>query len=104
MPKPSLDEYLARLESMVDDEFGMRMREHFQDIAGSSELAMLECPSGDELELIRRAVAIMTPDEKSRADVLMDEEVEKIAKDAMVDQAVFAIFINGYALFCKRVR
>ena len=34
---------------------------------------------------------------------LADEQIQKIAADALIDPANFAIFINGYALHCKRV-
>jgi hypothetical protein len=70
---------------------------------GTSELAMLVAPTSDELSQLRRAVAIMTPGEKQDADRLSDEQIEKIAADAHVDPANFAIFMNGYALICKRV-
>lgn len=88
---------------MVDDEFGQRIRQQFQDNRGSSELAMLETPNSDELEQLKRAVAIMTAEEKNNAANLTDEQVQKIAADANVDPGIFAIFINGYALECKRV-
>ena len=45
----------------------------------------------------------MTPDEINYADTLTDEQVQKIADDAQIDPAVFAIFINGYTLHYKRV-
>jgi len=45
----------------------------------------------------------MTPDEKQKADSLTDEQIQRIASDAQVDPANLAIFINGYALHCKRV-
>jgi len=45
----------------------------------------------------------MTPAEKQDADRLSDEQIERIAADAHVDPANFAIFMNGYALVCKRV-
>jgi len=64
---------------------------------------MLVAPTGDELLELRRAVAIMTPAEKQGADRLSDEQIERIAVDAHVDPANFAIFMNGYALVCKRV-
>jgi hypothetical protein len=64
---------------------------------------MLAAPTARELEELRRAVAIMTPGEKDAADRLSDEQIEKIAVDARVDPANFAIFMNGYALLCKRV-
>ena len=64
---------------------------------------MLAAPSTKELEQLKKAVAIMTPDEKQNADHLTDEQIYKIANDAQVDPANFAIFINGYALHCKRV-
>jgi len=104
MEKPTLEKYLERLASMVDDDFGQRLRSQFKDISGSSELAMLASPSSEELAQLTRAVAIMTAIEKSKADSLDDEQVEQIAKDALVDVALFAMFINGYSLFCQRVR
>ena len=79
------------------------VRSQFKDIKGSSELAMLAAPSSDELEQLKKAVAIMTTDEKQNADSLTDEQIQKIAVDARIDPGIFAIFINGYALHCKRV-
>jgi len=64
---------------------------------------MLAAPSIEELEQLKKAVAIMTPDEKEKADSLTDEQVQRIAADARIDPANLAIFINGYALHCKRV-
>ena len=79
------------------------IRNQFKDIKGSSELAMLAAPSDEELQQLRKAVAIMTPAEKKSADRLTDEQVQKIAADAQIDPAIFAIFINGYILHSKRV-
>lgn len=78
------------------------MREQFKDNEGISELGMLASPTAQELEQLRRAVAIMTPDEKAKAANLIDDQVRKIADDAKVDPALFAIFINGYALHRKK--
>jgi len=44
------------------------IRSQFKDIEGSSELAMLAAPSAEELEQLKKAVAIMTPAEKQKAD------------------------------------
>jgi signal recognition particle GTPase len=79
------------------------VRERFRDIKGSSELAMLAAPSNEELEQLKRAVAIMTADEKNFADKLTDEQIHRIAADAGIEAANLAIFINGYALHSKRV-
>ena len=79
------------------------VRDQFKDIAGSSELAMLASPTKQELEQLEKAVAIMTPSERQNADKLNDEQIQKIASDAGIDAGNFAIFINGYALNCKRV-
>jgi hypothetical protein len=62
---------------------------------------MLASPTAEELEQLRRAVAIMTVDEKQNADKLIDEQIHKIAADAQVDPGLLAIFINGYALHVK---
>ena len=79
------------------------IRKQFKDIEGASELAMLAAPSTEELEQLKKAVAIMTPAEKQNAENLTDEQIHKIATDAGIDPANFAIFINGYSLHCKRV-
>ena len=64
---------------------------------------MLAAPSTEELEQLKKAVAIMTPAEKQNAENLTDEQIHKLATDAGIDPANFAIFINGYSLHCKRV-
>jgi signal recognition particle GTPase len=79
------------------------IRNQFKDIEGGSELAMLAAPNKEELEQLKRAVAIMTTSEKEKAESLTDEQIQRIAADAEVDPANLAIFINGYALHCKRV-
>ncbi len=102
-PKISLDQYLAKVARFCDNEYGSQVRGVFQDMAGASELAMLAAPTAAELAQLQRAVAIMTRSEKQTADRLSDEQIERIAADAKVDPAIFAIFMNGYALVCKRV-
>ena len=87
----------------TDEAYGKQMRSQFRDIKGTSELAMLHSPSTDELEQLKKAVAIMTPAEKQNASDLTDDQIQKIAADAKIDPGVFAIFINGYNLECKRV-
>ena len=101
--KISIEKYLKKLARFAGSDYGNMIREQFKDIDGASELAMLAAPSADELEQLEKAVAIMTPDEKNNADTLTDEQVQKIAADAQIDPAVFAIFINGYTLHYKRV-
>ena len=86
----------------VDDEYGRQIRQNFADNKGSAELAMLVSPTGDELKQLKKAVAIMTPDEKENAEKLDDEQVSKIAEDAKIDPCILAIFINGYSLHCKK--
>jgi signal recognition particle GTPase len=85
-------------------DYGNMIRSRFKDIKGGSELAMLVAPSVEELEQLKRAVAIMTPDEKEKADSLTDEQVQRIAADARIDPANLAIFINGFALHRKNCR
>ncbi len=101
--KISIEQYLKKVGRFSDSEYGRLIRNQFKDIKGSSELAMLAAPSAEELEQLKKAVAIMTPDEKQNADSLTDEQTQRIAADAQVDPANFAIFMNGYALHCKRV-
>jgi len=102
-PKISIDEYIQRLTRFAGSDYGRLVRSQFQDNEGNSELAMLVAPSIEELEQLKKAVAIMTPAEKENAANLTDEQVQKIASDAQVDPANLAIFINGYTLHCKRV-
>jgi hypothetical protein len=85
------------------NKYGEQIRKQFEDIQGGSELAMLASPSKNELEQLKKAMAIMTPREKKEADKLTDEQIQKIAADARIDPAVFAIFMNGFVLHCKRV-
>ena len=101
--KISLDLYLKKVARFAGSDYGQMVREQFKDMEGASELAMLVAPRPEELEQLEKAVAIMTPDEKKSADTLTDEQVQKIAADAQIDPAVFAIFINGYILHYKRV-
>jgi len=76
------------------------VQQYLEEVA---ELAMLACPTAEELQELRRAVAIMTPAERQNAETLSDEQIERIAADARIDRANLAIFFNGYALTCKRV-
>ena len=99
----TLVQYLQKVALFTDEAYGRQIRSQFRDIKGSSELAMLQSPSGAEIEQLKKAVAIMTPAEKESASDLADEQIQKIAADANIDAGVFAIFINGYNLECKRV-
>jgi hypothetical protein len=101
--KISVEEYLEEVARFCDNQYGNRVRGRFKDVRGTSELAMLVAPTSEELAQLRRAVAIMTPRERQDADRLSDEQIERIAVDAQIDPANFAIFMNGYALACKRV-
>jgi len=89
---------------MAGDPFGRQIREHFKDFRGSSELGMLASPTQDELEDLKRAVAIMTPAECAGAHELTDAQVAVIASDAGVNPAMFSIFVNGYALERRNTR
>jgi hypothetical protein len=100
--KISIEEYLERVARFSGSDYGKMIRTQFQDIHGDSELAMLTAPSVEEVDELRKAIAIMTPDEKQNAENLTDEQVQKIAADAQIDPANLAIFINGYALHFKR--
>ncbi|MFQ6034530.1 MAG: hypothetical protein ACE5NM_01615 [Sedimentisphaerales bacterium] len=93
---------MEKITRFSGNEYGKAVRGQFKDIKGSSELAMLAAPSAEELEQLRKAVAIMTPNEKENAADLTDEQIQRLAADADIDPANLAIFINGYALYCKR--
>jgi hypothetical protein len=99
----TIEQYLARVARFVGHDYGQMVRGQFADQQGSSELAMLVSPSRSELEQLQRAVAIMTDREKADAVHLTDEQIQRIAADAQVDPGNLAIFMNGYALYCKRV-
>ena len=103
MNKISIEQYLEKVARFSGSDYGKMIREQFEDIQGASELAMLVAPSPEELEQLKKAVAIMTPAEKENADTLSDEQTEKLAADAQIDPANLTIFLNGYALHCKRV-
>lgn len=95
---------MQKLSAFVDDGYGRQFRSQFKDSKGSSELAMLAAPSSEEYEQLKRAVAIMTPDEKENAGSLSDQQILKIASDAGIDTGKFAIFINGFALELRRLK
>jgi len=103
MNKISIEQYLEQVARFSGSDYGKMIREQFEDIQGGSELAMLVSPSMEELEQLKKAVAIMTPAEKDNADAMTDEQTERLAADAQIDPANLAIFLNGYALHCKRV-
>jgi hypothetical protein len=98
-----IEEYLEKLAGFAGSEYGNMIRNRFTDIKGSSELAMLAAPTAEEVEQLKKAVAIMTPEEKARAESLTDERIQEIAADARIDPANLAIFFNGFTLHCKRV-
>jgi len=99
----TIEQYLENSSRFAGSDYGRMVREQFKDNKGDSELGMLVAPSLKELEQLKRAVGIMTPDEKQNAADLSDEQIQKIAADARVNAGNLAIFINGYALHCKRV-
>ena len=99
----TLEQYLEKIALFTDNEYGKMVRSQFQDIKGSSELAMLASPTAEELNQLKKAVAIMTKNEKQNACNLTDEQIQRIASDAGIDPANLAIFINGYCLQRKRV-
>jgi hypothetical protein len=97
----TIEQYLEKVAQFAGSEYGKMIRSQFRDIEGGSELAMLAAPSVEELEQLKKAVAIMTAAEKEKADNLTDEQVQKIAADAQIDPANLAIFINGFSLHCR---
>jgi signal recognition particle GTPase len=99
----TIEQYLEKVAKFAGSDYGKLVRDQFGDNQGSSELAMLVAPTDEELEQFKKAVTIMTPAEKNTAENLGDEQVQRIAADAGIDPANLAIFINGYALHCKRV-
>jgi len=60
-----IEAYLEKVSRFAGDGYGRQVRTRFADDAGFAELAMLGSPSIEELEQLRRAVAIMTPREKA---------------------------------------
>ena len=102
--KISIERYLEKVAQFSESKYGNMIRTQFKDIQGSSELAMLAAPTAEELQQLRKAVAIMTPTEKQNADSLTDEQIQRIADDAGIEPGNLAIFVNGFSLHCKRVR
>jgi preprotein translocase subunit Sss1 len=100
----TIEAYLKSLEPFIDDAYGRQIRQQFQSMDGTSELAMLSSPSRDEYEQLARAVAIMTAAEKETAASLTDEQIERIAEDANVDKAILAIFMNGFAIKISKIK
>jgi hypothetical protein len=98
----SIEQYLEKVSRFAGSEYGRIVREQFRDNNGTSELGMLASPTPQEMEQLRRAIAIMTPAEKTNADKLADEQIHKIAADAKVDPGLLAIFLNGYALHHRK--
>jgi len=99
----TIEEYLEKIAQFADNEYGQMVRTQFADIKGSAELAMLASPTADELNQLKKAVAIMTISEKENPCNLSDKQIQTIASDAGIDSGIFAIFINGYCLHNKRV-
>jgi signal recognition particle GTPase len=97
-----IEQYLQKVSRFCESKYGKMIRTQFEDIQGDSVLAMLAAPTAEELEQLKRAVAIMTPAEKQNAANLTDDQIQRIAADARIDPANLAIFINGYTLYCKR--
>lgn len=93
-----IEDYLKTLERFAGDPYGRQIRSRFQDLKGRSELAVLQSPSREEYEQLKRAVAIMTQAEKEHAPDLNEQQIKKIADDAGADPALLAIFFNGFAL------
>lgn len=100
----TVEEYLAQVLRFENDSFGLNIRGFSDLMSGGSELGALVCPSGEEAAQLKRAVAIMTCEEKENAETLSDEQVSELARDAEADPALLGIFFNGYNLYCKRVR
>jgi hypothetical protein len=98
----TLEEYLERIGRFVDEPFAKQLRKQFQDNRGASELAVLQSPSRDEYQQLCRLTAVMTPQEKSEADKLTDQQVRKLSDDARVDPALAAIFFNGFVLELRK--
>jgi len=99
----TIEQYLDTVARFVGDAYGQMIRRQFEGVDGASDLGMLASPTTDELKELKRAVAIMTAREKAAAAALTDQQIQRIAADAEVDPANLAIFVNGYALYCKRV-
>lgn len=99
--KISIEQYLHKVARFADSDYGKLIRDQFKDMQGGSELAMLAAPTTEELDQLKKAVAIMTREEKQNVHTLTDQQIQRIAADAQIDSGLFAIFINGYALHCK---
>jgi hypothetical protein len=99
----TIEQYLEKLSRFAGSDYGRLIRQQFQDNEGKSELAMLVAPTGEELEQFRKAVDMMTPEERQSVEDLDDERIHEIAARASVDSANLAILLNGYVLHCREV-
>ena len=96
-----IESYLAYVGRFRQSSYGRQFRTQFRDKQGTAELAMLASPSEQEYEQFRRAVAVMTENEKNHPEVLTDEQIKDIARTADADCGNISIFINGYVLARK---
>ncbi|MCF7958391.1 MAG: hypothetical protein K9M57_08090, partial [Phycisphaerae bacterium] len=66
-----------------------------------AELAMLAAPTTEEFEQLKRAVAIMTDQEKKQPEKITELQIKDIAETIGADCGNVNIFINGFVLARK---
>ena len=96
--KANIESYLEYVGRFCGSKYGRQFRTQFRDQRGTAELSMLKAPNKTEYDDFRRAVSVMTEEEKARADKLTDEEIQDIARRAKADPGNVSIFINGYVI------
>ncbi|MCP4711975.1 MAG: hypothetical protein GY869_25420 [Planctomycetes bacterium] len=100
----SIEEYLAQVGRGRGEAFGKRYRQHFRDMKGTAELAMLAAPSDEEYEDFFRLVEGMTGQEKRHIELLNEEKIQEVAERCKVNIGNATIFINGYILASKQAQ
>jgi len=97
-----INEYLDYVGRFCRSKFGKQFRSQFRDTRGTAELAMLAAPSEAEYEDFRRAVAVMTPEQRAYPEKLDDKQIRDIAEKAQANCGNIGIFINGFILARKK--
>ncbi len=97
----TIESYLEEIGRFRQSSFGLRFRQQFRDTRGTAELAMLKAPNESEYRSFCEVVRVMADSEKSKPELLDDNDISDIAARALVDRGIAAILINGFVLARK---
>ncbi len=99
-----IEGYLEYVGQFCESRYGLQFRSQFRDKRGTAELAMLASPTKEEYEQLKRAVAIMTDQEKKDPENMTEQQIKDIADTIGADCGNVTIFINGFVLARKNHR